>query len=93
MFILQDGKLYIQNKSNEIIGVDISIDEINKIKGTEIKLGKHKKLTAFETKCKFQINENNPYTFPKPKEVKKEKKEVKVDGTTPKTKKSTGKSK
>lgn len=94
MFILQDGKLHIQDKGDKIVGVDIHFDKVTPVKGTSTKLGVHKELTAFEVKCKYQIREDNEYKYPRPKKkvVKESKKEVKSNATT-KTKKASGKSK
>lgn len=89
MFILQDGKLYVQEKKG-LIGVSIDSDKILKIKGTEIALGKeHEKLSALEVRCRFNIR-FQPYVFPVEKKV--EKKEVVANATTT-TKKVSGKSK
>lgn len=89
MFILQDGKLYVQ-EGKKIIGVDIYSDKITKVKGTEETLKSHTVLTPFEMKSRLNIREDNPYIFPKPKKVEKE--VVKDAKSTPKTKKTTGKS-
>lgn len=92
MFILQDGKLHIQDKKG-VVGVDVHFDNVLPVKGTECTLKKnHYKLTALEVKCRFNINEDNPYIYPKPKKVEKVKKEV-VKGATSKAKKASGKSK
>lgn len=88
MFILQDGKLYVQEKKG-LIGVSIDSDKILKIKGTEIALGKHEILSALEVRCRFNIR-FQPYVFPVEKKV--EKKEVVANATTT-TKKVSGKSK
>ena len=63
MFILQDGKVYIQDKKG-IIGVEIYTDKILPVKGSETKLGIHERLTALEVRCRFNIREDNPYIFP-----------------------------
>lgn len=93
MFILQDNKLYIEDKDNNIIGVNVYHNKIEPIKSEKVKLNKnHTVMTAYEMKCRFNINEERSYLFPK-EEVKKTKKEVKKDDSTSKTKKKTGKSK
>ena len=86
MFILQDGKLHIQEE-DKLVGVDVYSDKVVLVKGSETKFGKEfSLLTPFEVRCKFNI-ELEPYKFPKV-----EKKEVVVSATTT-IKKAGGKSK
>lgn len=63
MFILQDGKLYVQSET-QLVGVDIYSDKTVLHKDETAKLGKvFTMLTMGEVKAKFQINEK-PYKFP-----------------------------
>lgn len=72
MYILQNGKMYIESGHNKIIGVEIHPDKIITIKGTEIKLeGEYEVLTAFEVRCRYNLDAGDSYVFPveKKKEV------------------------
>lgn len=90
MYILQNGKLYAQ-EGDKLVGVNISLGKIEKLKETA-KLGKDfQVLTPAEVRAKFNIMGGGSYKFPVPKKVTK-KTEVVNDGTTKSTKKSTGRS-
>lgn len=88
MYILQDGKLYAQ-EDNKLVGVNIHLDKVEKLKETG-KLGKDfKVLTPAEVRSKFNIGEGKSYIFP----VAKKKTEVVKDEPTSTTKKPSGRSK
>ena len=69
MFILQNGKVYIQDK-NKLVGVEIYTDNVIKVKGTETEfLDVYEIYDAVTIKKKFNIREDNPYIFPQEKGV------------------------
>lgn len=71
MYILQDGRLYIQD-GDKLVGVEIHSDKIIKVEGTETTLSdKYSLLTPFEVRAKFNITEGNGYIFPRPKQEPK----------------------
>lgn len=66
MFILTDGKLYLQ-KGDKLVGVDVSPLGCTEVDGTEIEKpdSNYRSLELFEVRAKFQINEENHYKFPR----------------------------
>lgn len=65
MYILQEGKLYIQD-GDSLVGIEIYPDKVLKVKGTETGyVIPYQMLTPFEVRCKFQLNDGGTYIFPK----------------------------
>lgn len=64
MFILKDGKLYIQ-KGNKIVGVNVDPLNVVEVEGSECELKlPYKTLEPFEMRSKFNITEGTGYVFP-----------------------------
>ena len=76
MFALQKGKLY-KKEGKRFVPVNVEVGKISTV-GKPITLrGEFKTLTPREVRCKFNIMEDNKYTFPLEKgDVKDEKKAV-----------------
>lgn len=67
MYIYQNGKLYVQNEDNVLVGVEIYPDKgVFRIDGTETKLEDvYEVCTPYEARCRFNITIETPYIFPK----------------------------
>lgn len=67
MYIYQNGKLYVRKEDNALIGVEIYPDKgVFEVEGTETQIAElYEECTPYEVKCRFQLEIDNPYLFPK----------------------------
>lgn len=65
MYVIQDGKLYIQD-GDMIVGVDVHPHIITKVEGTETTVsGNYKMFDGYEIKRKYHIVDGECYIFPR----------------------------
>lgn len=90
MYILQDGKLYVQD-GDVLVGVNVTPTGTTKINTEKTKFGNsYSLLTPFEVRAKFNIASGESYMFPV-KKVEEPKVEVAKDDTVGKAKNPTRK--
>lgn len=66
MYVIKDGKVYVQDGDNKLVGVEIYPSEIVKLTDIEIEDdGENQLYTPFEIRAKFQIHDGESYIFPR----------------------------